>query len=43
MLRSLRSFMTTVFTPLARLLLALRVSPDAVERIVAAVRDRVQV
>src|SRR5687768_16671720 len=30
MLRSLRSLMTTVFTPLARLLLALRVSPDAV-------------
>jgi CDP-diacylglycerol--glycerol-3-phosphate 3-phosphatidyltransferase len=30
MLRSLRSFMTMVFTPLARLLLALRVSPDAV-------------
>jgi CDP-diacylglycerol--glycerol-3-phosphate 3-phosphatidyltransferase len=30
MLRGLRSFMTTVFTPLARLLLALRVSPDAV-------------
>lgn len=30
MLRGLRSFMTTLFTPLARLLLALRVSPDAV-------------
>ncbi|MFD2024007.1 phosphatidylinositol phosphate synthase [Promicromonospora aerolata] len=30
MFRGLRSFMTTVFTPLARLLLALRVSPDAV-------------
>ncbi|WP_369373592.1 phosphatidylinositol phosphate synthase [Promicromonospora sp. Populi] len=30
MLRSLRSFMGRVFTPLARLLLALRVSPDAV-------------
>ena len=30
MLRSLRSLMTRVFTPLARLLLALRVSPDAV-------------
>lgn len=30
MLRSLRSFMTMLFTPLARLLLALRVSPDAV-------------
>ncbi|MFD2791972.1 phosphatidylinositol phosphate synthase [Promicromonospora vindobonensis] len=30
MFRGLRSFMTTVFTPLARLLLALRISPDAV-------------
>ncbi|MCP2265791.1 phosphatidylinositol phosphate synthase [Promicromonospora thailandica] len=30
MLRGLRSFMTTLFTPLARLLLALHVSPDAV-------------
>lgn len=30
MLRGLRSLMTRVFTPLARLLLALRVSPDAV-------------
>ena len=30
MLRGLRSFMTRLFTPLARLLLALRVSPDAV-------------
>jgi CDP-diacylglycerol--glycerol-3-phosphate 3-phosphatidyltransferase len=30
MLRGLRSFMTKVFTPLARLLLAWRVSPDAV-------------
>jgi CDP-diacylglycerol--glycerol-3-phosphate 3-phosphatidyltransferase len=30
MFRGLRSFMTTVFTPLARFLLALRVSPDAV-------------
>jgi len=30
MLRGLRSFMSALFTPLARLLLALRVSPDAV-------------